>query len=227
MASPELIIEFKSVCKTYQAGSTRVTALSDINFQLARGDFTSVMGPSGGGKTTLLNCLGGLEPPDTGEISLNGSITTQMTDADLTRLRRKEIGFIFQFFNLMPTLSIRENVELPLLLTHSARTEGERIDRLLDYVGLLNRAHSFPAELSGGEMQRVAIARALVHQPSILLADEPTGNLDSGNGIRILELMKKASEDFHTTVVMVTHNPQIAKYGNRHFEIRDGKLTEK
>ena len=227
MTSPELIIEFKSVCKTYQAGNTRVTALSDINFQLARGDFTSVMGPSGGGKTTLLNCLGGLEPPDTGEIILNGAITTQMTDADLTRLRRKEIGFIFQFFNLMPTLSIRENVELPLLLTHSARTEGERIDRLLDYVGLLNRAHSFPAELSGGEMQRVAIARALVHQPSILLADEPTGNLDSGNGIRILELMKKASEDFHTTVVMVTHNPQIAKYGNRHFEIRDGKLTEK
>ena len=149
-----------------------------------------------------------------------------MSDRELTELRRKEIGFVFQFFNLMPTLSVRENVELPLLLTHSSRAEGERIDTLLDYVGLLNRAASFPAELSGGEMQRVAIARALVHRPSLLLADEPTGNLDSENGIKILELMKKASADFHSTVVMVTHNPVVATYGNRHFEIRDGKLEE-
>ncbi len=220
------IIKFQNVCKYYQAGSARVTALDEVNLELERGDFAAVMGPSGGGKTTLLNCLGGLDLPDSGEIHLNGNRITQMSDRELTELRRKEIGFVFQFFNLMPTLSVRENVELPLLLTHSSRAEGERVDTLLDYVGLLNRAASFPAELSGGEMQRVAIARALVHRPSLLLADEPTGNLDSENGIKILELMKKASADFHSTVVMVTHNPVIAAYGNRHFEIRDGRLKE-
>ena len=125
----------------------------------------------------------------------------------------------------MPTLTVQENVELPLLISHSAKTECKQVQTLLDYVGLLHRAKSFPAELSGGEMQRVAIARALVHRPSIVLADEPTGNLDSENGIKILELMNKASNDFKTTVVMATHNPQIADYGNRHFEIRDGKAT--
>ena len=138
----------------------------------------------------------------------------------------KEIGFVFQFFNLMPTLTIQENVELPLLLAHSSKTEGSRVQTLLEYVGLWNRAQSFPAELSGGEMQRIAIARALVHQPVILLADEPTGNLDSENGQKIIELMKRAATDFNTTVILVTHNPQIAEFGNRHFEIRDGKLTD-
>jgi putative ABC transport system ATP-binding protein len=147
-----------------------------------------------------------------------------MSDGELTELRRKEIGFIFQFFNLMPTLTVCENVELPLLLNHSAKTQNKQVHALLDYVGLLHRARSFPAELSGGEMQRVAIARALVNQPSIVLADEPTGNLDSENGIKILELMKKASVDFSATVVMATHNAQIASYGNRHYELRDGLL---
>ncbi len=218
------IIRIENVSKYYQAGTDRVTALCGINLELARGDFATVRGPSGGGKTTLLNCLGGLDLPDEGEIFLNGNCITKMNDRELTQLRRGEIGFVFQFFNLMPTLSVRENVELPLLLNHSAKSAGTRIDTLLDYVGLLNRARSFPAELSGGEMQRVAIARALVHQPSILLADEPTGNLDSENGIKIIDLMKQASTDFQTTVVLVTHNPQMATVGNHHFEIRDGKL---
>jgi len=194
-----------------------------LEFQ--QGDFVSIMGPSGGGKTTFLNCLGGLDLPDRGEIFLKNRLLNNMNDKELTELRRKEIGFIFQFFNLMPTLTILENVELPLLINHSARNQSKQVQDLLDYVGLSHRSKSFPAELSGGEMQRVAIARALVHRPAIVLADEPTGNLDSDNGIKILELMKKASVDFDTTVVMATHNLQIADYGNRHFEIRDGKAT--
>ena len=223
---PTPIIQFIDVFKSYQTGSQLVTALKGVNLSLNAGDFVTVMGPSGGGKTTLLNLLAGLDLPDKGEIILNGRKISEFSDHELTLLRRKEIGFVFQFFNLMPTLTVIENVELPLLLAHSSRSAGERIKTLLNYVGLWNRADSFPAELSGGEMQRVAIARSLVHQPVILLADEPTGNLDSENGQKIIDLMRQAANDFKTTVVMVTHNPQVAAIGNRHFEIRDGKLTD-
>ena len=223
---PTPIIQFIDVFKSYQTGSQPVTALEGVNLSLNAGDFVTIMGPSGGGKTTLLNLLAGLDLPDKGQIILNGRKISEFSDHELTLLRRKEIGFVFQFFNLMPTLTVIENVELPLLLAHSSRSAGERIKTLLDYVGLWHRANSFPAELSGGEMQRVAIARSLVHQPVILLADEPTGNLDSENGMKIIDLMRQAAGDFKTTVVMVTHNPQVAAIGNRHFEIRDGKLTD-
>ena len=221
------IIQFIDVHKSYRNGAQPVTALEAVNLSLHAGDFVTIMGPSGGGKTTLLNLLAGLDLPDKGQIILNGRKVSDLSDHDLTLLRRKEIGIVFQFFNLMPTLTVMENVELPLLLAHSSRTDGQRIKTLLNYVGLWHRADSFPAELSGGEMQRVAIARALVHQPAILLADEPTGNLDSENGMKILDLMKQASTDFQTTVILVTHNPQVAKIGNHRFEIRDGKLTDK
>ncbi len=221
------IIQFIDVHKSYRNGAQPVTALEAVNLSLHAGDFVTIMGPSGGGKTTLLNLLAGLDLPDKGQIILNGRKVSDLSDHDLTLLRRKEIGIVFQFFNLMPTLTVMENVELPLLLAHSSRTDGQRIKTLLNYVGLWHRADSFPAELSGGEMQRVAIARALVHQPAILLADEPTGNLDSENGMKILDLMKQASTDFQTTVILVTHNPQVTKIGNCHFEIRDGKLTNK
>ena len=220
------IIQFVDVFKSYQNGATSVTALKGVNLSFDAGDFVTIMGPSGGGKTTLLNLLAGLDLPDRGQIYLQERKVSDLSDHDLTLLRRKEIGFVFQFFNLMPTLTIQENVELPLLLSHSSKTEDSRVQTLLEYVGLWNRAQSFPAELSGGEMQRIAIARALVHQPVILLADEPTGNLDSENGQKIIELMKRAATDFNTTVILVTHNPQIAEFGNRHFEIRDGKLTD-
>jgi putative ABC transport system ATP-binding protein len=223
---PTPIIQFIDVFKSYQTGSQTVTALEEVNLSLSTGDFVTIMGPSGGGKTTLLNLLAGLDLPDKGQIIFNGRKISEFSDHELTLLRRKEIGFVFQFFNLMPTLTVIENVELPLLLAHSSRSAGERIKTLLDYVGLWHRAGSFPAELSGGEMQRVAIARSLVHQPVILLADEPTGNLDSENGMKIIDLMRQAASDFKTTVVMVTHNPQVAAIGNRHFEIRDGKLTD-
>ena len=225
MANP--IIQFIDIHKSYQNGAQPVTALEAVNLSLHAGDFATVIGPSGGGKTTLLNLLAGLDLPDRGQIILNGRKVSDLSDHDLTLLRRKEIGIVFQFFNLMPTLTVMENVELPLLLAHSSKTDGQRIETLLNYVGLWHRADSFPAELSGGEMQRIAIARALVHQPDILLADEPTGNLDSENGMKILDLMKQASVDFQTTVILVTHNPKVAKIGNRHFEIRDGKLTDK
>ena len=221
------IIQFIDVHKSYRNGAQPVTALEAVNLSLHAGDFVTIMGPSGGGKTTLLNLLAGLDLPDKGQIILNGRKVSDLSDHGLTLLRRKEIGIVFQFFNLMPTLTVMENVELPLLLAHSSRTDGQRIKTLLNYVGLWHRADSFPAELSGGEMQRVAIARALVHQPTILLADEPTGNLDSENGMKILDLMKQASTDFQTTVILGTHNPQVAKIGNRRFEIRDGKLTDK
>ena len=218
------IIQFIDVYKSYRNGATPVTALQGVNLIFEAGDFVTIMGPSGGGKTTLLNLLAGLDLPDRGQIILQGRKISDLSDHDLTLLRRKEIGFVFQFFNLMPTLTVQENVELPLLLAHSSKTEGSRVKTLLEYVGLGNRAQSFPAELSGGEMQRVAIARALVHQPVILLADEPTGNLDSENGQRIIELMERAARDFNTTVILVTHNPKIAECGNKHYEIRDGKL---
>ena len=221
------IIQFIDVCKSYRNGAQPVIALEAVNLSLHAGDFVTIMGPSGGGKTTLLNLLAGLDLPDKGQIILNGRKVSDFSDHELTLLRRNEIGIVFQFFNLMPTLTVMENVELPLLLAHSSRTDEKHINVLLEYVGLLHRSDSFPAELSGGEMQRVAIARALVHQPAILLADEPTGNLDSENGAKILDLMKRASTDFETTVIMVTHNPQVAKMGNRHYEIRDGKLTDK
>ena len=220
------IIQFVDVFKSYQNGATSVTALKGVNLSFDAGDFVTIMGPSGGGKTTLLNLLAGLDLPDRGQIYLQERKVSDLSDHDLTLLRRKEIGFVFQFCNLMPTLTIQENVELPLLLAHSSKTAGSRVQTLLEYVGLWNRAQSFPAELSGGEMQRIAIARALVHHPVILLADEPTGNLDSENGQKIIELMKRAATDFNTTVILVTHNPQIAEFGNRHFEIRDGKLTD-
>ena len=219
------IIQFIDVYKSYRNGATPVTALQGVNLSFEAGDFVTIMGPSGGGKTTLLNLLAGLDLPDRGQIILQGRKISDLSDHDLTLLRRKEIGFVFQFFNLMPTLTVQENVELPLLLAHSSKTEGSRVKTLLEYVGLWNRAQSFPAELSGGEMQRVAIARALVHKPVILLADEPTGNLDSENGQRIIELMERAATDFNTTVILVTHNPKIAKCGNKHYEIRDGKLN--
>ena len=220
------IIQFIDVHKSYQSGLQSVTALKAVNLSLDTGDFVTIMGPSGGGKTTLLNLLAGLDLPDKGQIIFNGRKVSDFSDHELTLLRRKKIGFVFQFFNLMPTLTVMENVELPLLLAHSSREDEQRIKTLLDYVGLSSRADSFPAELSGGEMQRVAIARALVHQPVILLADEPTGNLDSENGLKIIDLMQKAATDFKTTVIIVTHNPQVATIGNRHFEIRDGKLSD-
>ncbi len=220
----DFVIQLDRVSKFYPAGNERVKALDGVSMEVTRGEFVSVIGPSGGGKTTLLNCIAGLDHPDEGEIFLNRKPISKMNDAQLTGLRRQEIGFIFQFFNLLPTLTLWENVELPLLLGNSGGSNEDNIKRLLEYAGLYHRAQSFPAELSGGEMQRVAIARALVHKPSLILADEPTGNLDTENGQKILDLLVQVCEDFKTTILLVTHNPQAAALGQRCFEIRDGAL---
>ena len=220
------IIRFKKVTRRYQTGRTTVTGLSEVSLEILPRDFVTVMGPSGGGKTTFLNIVGGLDRPDEGKVYLEDRLVSNMTDAELTTLRRSKIGFVFQFFNLMPTMTVMENVELPLLLNHSRDGVAKRAGNLIDYVGLGDRRNSFPAELSGGEMQRVAIARALVHEPTLILADEPTGNLDSETGTRILEMLNRVSSDFEATLIVVTHNPLAAKYGNRHFHINDGRVTD-
>ena len=220
------IIRFKDVCKYYRAGNSQVTALSNVSLEIQQGDFVSVMGPSGGGKTTFLNCLGGLDSPDSGEIYLKDRLMNRMNDGELTELRRREIGFIFQFFNLMPTLTVRENVELPLLLNHSAKVKSKQVHTLLDYVGLLHRARSFPAELSGGEMQRVAIARALVHRPSILLADEPTGNLDPHTAAEVFDVLMKLARGAGLSALIATHNPALASRMDRIVTLEDGHLIE-
>ena len=205
---------FDDVSKKYASGSVRYIALDRVSFEIYKGDFATVMGPSGGGKTTLLNVLGGLDKPDSGEVYVADKKITDLDDQELTKLRREEIGFVFQFFNLMPTMTVKENVQLPLLLNTDSKASLENVIKLLDYVGLSHRSQSFPSELSGGEMQRVAIARSLVHEPSLVLADEPTGNLDTENGKKILDLMCDISQDFKATFVMVTHNPEAASYGN-------------
>ena len=217
---------FASVSKKYSSGNITSIALDGVSFEIFKGDFATIVGPSGGGKTTLLNVLGGLDKPDSGEVYISNQKISELDDNELTQLRRREIGFIFQFFNLMPTMTVYENVELPLLLKGDSKVDSVNVRKFLDYVGLFHRRESFPAELSGGEMQRVAIARSLVHKPSLILADEPTGNLDSENGKKILDLMWDISQAFKATFVMVTHNPEAARYGNLKLEIRDGKMTQ-
>ena len=220
------LLQATNLHKSYKTSSQLLNVLSGASLKLKAGEMLGIIGASGVGKSTLLHVLGGLDHPQIGQVLFHGDDIYSKGSLYLENFRNRKVGFVFQFFNLMPTLTVMENVELPLLLAHSSRSASERIKTLLNYVGLWHRANSFPAELSGGEMQRVAIARSLVHQPVILLADEPTGNLDSENGLKIIDLMRKAAIDFKTTVVMVTHNPQVAAIGNRHFEIRDGKLTD-
>ena len=217
------MIRLLDVHKVYGQGRSEVTALNGISFDVAQGDFVVIMGPSGSGKSTLLHLMGGLDRPTRGEVLVDGRLISQLPDHDLTLFRRAKVGFIFQFFNLLPLLTARENVMLPLILDgQSPAQAAARADRLLERVGLGARAEHAPEELSGGEMQRIAIARALIFSPLILLADEPTGNLDSKNGEGVLDLIQHVNREQRTTVVMVTHNRQAAEYGNRIVCLRDG-----
>ena len=222
MTSP--IIQFIDVHKSYQNGAQPVTALEAVSLSLHAGDFATIMGPSGGGKTTLLNLLAGLDLPDRGQIILNGRKVSDLSDHDLTLLRRKEIGIVFQFFNLMPPLTVMENVELPLLLAHSSRTDGQRIKTLLDYVGLWPRADSFPAELSGGEMQRVAIARALLRDTPILLLDEATSALDSRTEQEILATLNRVARG--RTTLAIAHRLSTIADADRILVLEQGRLAE-
>lgn len=207
-------------------GDPPVTALHGLSLEIQRGEFVAVTGPSGSGKSTLLNLLGGLDHPTSGEVIVDGIHLENAGERELTHYRRTKLGIVFQFFNLVPSMTVAENVELPLLLRgDKASTMRSAALEMLDQVGMARRADHFPHQLSGGEMQRAAIARALVHGPSLLLADEPTGNLDSANAEQILEVIAKIASRRTATVIMVTHSDSVAELADRRIRMRDGRLA--
>ena len=223
----DILIKLEGVAKEFGSGAGRVRALDALHLAIFRGEFIALTGPSGSGKSTLLNLLAGLDTPTAGEVVIDGTSLSAMTDDELTIFRRRHVGIIFQFFNLLPTLTAAENVALPLRADGIARREiATRVDQALGLVDMRHRAGHRPGELSGGEMQRVAIARALVINPLLLLADEPTGNLDSKMGQDILELIKSTSERTGLTVVLVTHDLRAAAYGDRMIALRDGRIVD-
>jgi ABC-type lipoprotein export system ATPase subunit len=219
------LLELRGVSKRYRQGSHDVEALVEVDLDVAPGEFVAVVGPSGSGKSTLLHLAGGLDQPDAGTVRLGGRDLVAMSIGDRARLRRREIGFVFQFFHLIPTLTVAENVELPLLLDRR-RSQGGAVESLLDRLGIGHRAGHLPAELSGGEMQRTAIARALVGAPALLLADEPTGNLDTATGAVILDVLTDAVRASGAACVMVTHDPRAADRAERVLHVRDGRFAE-
>ena len=218
-----MIVKVESLRKSYSSGEQAVHALRDINLTVNKGEFVSIMGPSGSGKSTLLHLLGGLDLPTSGSVEIEGKKIYDLADDDLSLFRRRRLGFIFQFFNLLPTLSALENVCLPRLLDGEdlKRIEDEAKD-LMEYIGLGKRIHHRPDQLSGGEMQRVAIARALVSKPAMILADEPTGNLDSKTGDQVLGLLSQMVREKGHTLLMVTHDPKAAAVGTRLVRLKDG-----
>ena len=219
-------LETQALTKQYQMGEVSVVALDGVDFSVEQGEFVAIMGPSGSGKSTLLHMLGGLDYPTSGEVYLNGQPLSGLSDDEITRLRRRKVGFIFQFYNLLPTLGAAENVALPLLIDGQSLTrQRPLVDQLLERVGLRDRADHRPDQLSGGQQQRVAIARAFVNQPEIVLADEPTGNLDSRSGTAILELLRQTCRELGATVIMVTHDPRAASYADRVVFLKDGKIV--
>ena len=226
-APTEPLITITGLSKSFEeAGKTRVV-LHDVTTDFARGEFVVLLGRSGSGKSTLLNLLGGIDSPSTGQISIAGSEITRLREHERTLFRRKHIGFIFQFYNLLPTLTVGENVLLPLELNGaSGRAEREHAWDLLHRVGLADRRDSYPDRLSGGEQQRVAIARALVHDPPLILADEPTGNLDADTGLIVLNLLDTLTRQAGKNLVMATHSPEVVGYADRIFRIDDGLLHE-
>lgn len=220
------MIELTRVSKVFD-GKRKATALEDVNFRIERGQVVSIVGPSGSGKSTLLNLIGGLDRPTSGEIRIEGENLNDLSDDDLTRVRRDKIGFVFQFFNLLPTLNCLENVSLQLHLRNWPRKQiQERAKELLDMVQLGHRLEHLPDELSGGERQRVAIARALSVYPPILLADEPTGNLDTRTGGEILKLIEELHAKLDSTILIVTHDANIAERSSRTVGLRDGRIVE-
>ena len=218
------LIELNAVVRSYRRGSERIRAVNEITLTVALGEFVAIVGPSGSGKTTLLNLIGCVDKPDGGTLRIDGEETGQSDERGLTRLRSRKIGFVFQQFFLLPTLTAQENVQLPALFLHN----GDRADRaaeLLNSVQLGNRLQHLPRQLSGGEMQRVAIARALINEPKLLLADEPTGNLDSLNAQAILDIFRTLNAS-GLTILMVTHNPELARQARRTVTMKDGRIFE-
>jgi putative ABC transport system ATP-binding protein len=222
-----MILKVENLSKDYLAGKNLVSALININIEIEKGDFLGIMGPSGSGKSTLLYLLGGLDKPTDGDIVLDGENISSFSDYSATLVRRRNIGFVFQFFNLLPTLTAEENIMLPLIIDgKNPKKYKERLDLILDKTGLTQRRNHKPDQLSGGEQQRVALARALITEPAIILADEPTGNLDSKTSVSIMGLLKESSVLFNQTIIMVTHDPRAAAYADRLVFLRDGEITE-
>jgi putative ABC transport system ATP-binding protein len=221
------LVQTQNLTKIYGSGSTAVTALDHVNINIHDGEFVAIMGPSGCGKSTLLHLIGGLDTPSEGEVVIDGTSIAEMPDDRVTELRRRKIGFVFQFYNLIPVLSAAENAALPVTLdgvklADATAKAGEWLGRF----GLAERLSSRPDQLSGGQQQRVAIARALVAEPSLILADEPTGNLDTRSGDEIAGLLRDVSKQYNRTIVMVTHDPRIAAYADRIIFLKDGKVVD-
>lgn len=222
------LIELRNVAKTYKRGGETLSIFNDLNLTIPEGDFVAVMGPSGSGKTTLLNMLGGLDRPTGGSIRFNNAQIEKLSENKLSAWRAANVGFIFQFYNLMPTMSASRNVELPLLLTKlSPGDRRKRVKTALEIVGLADRSKHRPKELSGGQQQRVAIARAIVADPKLLLADEPTGDLDRATAQEILEMMQLLNRELGKTIVMVTHDPAAAKFAKRELHLDKGSFEER
>jgi len=221
------VLEAKEIRKQYKMGEHLVNALAGVDFQVEKGEFIAIMGPSGSGKSTLLHLLGGLDSPTEGNVILANQPLAKLSERKATLVRRHNVGFVFQFFNLLPTLSAEENILLPVIIDgKDPRKYKDRLLSLLELVGLADRRHHKPDQLSGGEQQRVAVARALVTEPAILLADEPTGNLDSKTGTAIMELLRRSCDELEQTVIVVTHDAKAAAYADRVIFLRDGVVVQ-
>ena len=224
----ELLFDLKSVSKKFVKGKETISIFDNLNMAIETGDFVAIMGPSGSGKTTLLNLLGGVDQPTAGEVYFDKARIDQLSEGQLAKWRANNIGFIFQFYNLMPMLNAYRNVELPLLLTNlSSGDRKQRVETALELVGLADRAKHMPSEMSGGQLQRIAIARAVVSDPKLLLCDEPTGDLDRRTADEILEMLQLLNRDFGKTIVMVTHDPEAAKYAKRTLHLDKGEFVER
>ena len=225
MSTNGTVVQANDLTRIYGEGETAVRALQGVSLDIPKGDLTAIMGPSGSGKSTLMHILAGLDKPTAGEVAIAGTSITKLGDSDLTKLRREHIGFVFQFFNLLPMLTAEENVLLPLTIA-GEKPDAEFFEALLNNVGLADRRKHRPSELSGGQQQRVAIARALVSRPTVVFADEPTGNLDSKTGSEILDLLRHSVEEYGQTTVMVTHEPRAAAIADRVLFLADGRIVK-
>lgn len=224
---PEPLLRAERLIRSYSVGESPVAALNGVSLHLEAGSFTAIMGPSGCGKSTLLQLCGAMDRADSGTVYLNGEDLSQMGDEALTQVRRQRIGFVFQFFNLLPTLSVLENIAMPLLLARTPEREAfEKARQLAGRVGISHRLGHMPAQISGGEAQRAALARAVVHQPALLIADEPTGSLDSANGAKVLELFKELNRELGITILLATHDAGVAGAAGNVLRMKDGVVVE-
>lgn len=219
------LLEVHDICKTYGEGETAVHALKQASFSVPKGEFVAVVGASGSGKSTLLNIIGALDNPTAGKVLIDGRDVFQMKDESLTIFRRRSIGFIFQSYNLIPELNVEQNITFPLLLDYQ-KPDADYLEEILTVLNLTDRRHHLPRQLSGGQQQRVAIGRALITRPMLILADEPTGNLDTQNSDEVISLLKKASKRYEQTIMMITHNQGIAGIADRVLQVSDGVLTD-